>query len=345
MGAWNDNRGGGLHRPPGHGQDEPAEERYCGLTATQFNVVVLSVVGAVAAAIALVFLGGAGAVGDFFGGGEDSSSESVAVVETVTPTATEAPPEATPVPTPEPAPTIDIDDSPDEGGEAPVEQVLNTFDPFSLMGALGASASPRDIDITGPGGAPSLSSDDVDESLKAVLLQESDLPPGLSSFSDMSFSVPTGSGTADMAANMFADGDLASGDFGRMVMSVAMAGSDIAAEFDDLDDLEMTQAELDEAAVYMEEFGITLTDLRLLDASGLGDAGMGMHMAMDFSGMFEAFGLPPDDSMPGGIAWDMFVFLRGERVLMVMVMWPTDGVSGIDARALADIMDARAIVQ
>jgi hypothetical protein len=346
MDTQNDPQRGGWDRPPDHGQDEPDEERYLGLTPTQFNVTVLGIIGVVAAAVGLFFFGGAGAVGDFFSGDDESSSESVAVVKTVTPAATEAAPEPTPEATPAPAPTVDVDDTPDGGGGAAVEQVLNTFDPFSLMGALGSPASAPDIDITGPGGAPSVPSEQADGSLKAVLLQEGDLPPGLVAFGDMSFSIPTETGTADMAANMFASGDLAGGDLGTMVMSMALGGSDMAGEFDDFDDFdEMTQADLDEVAGYLDESGIVLTDMRLLDASGLGDAGMGMHMAMDFSGMFDALGLPPDEPMPAGIAWDMYVFVRGERVLMVMVMWPSDGVSGVDARTLADIMDARAVVQ
>ena len=119
---------GGWDRTPGHGQDEPDEERYLGLTPTQFNVTVLGVIGTVAAAVGLFFFGGAGAVGDVFSGDDESSSESVAVVKTVTPAATEAPPEATPEatpepspePTPAPVPTIDHDDTPDGGGGAAV---------------------------------------------------------------------------------------------------------------------------------------------------------------------------------------------------------------------------------
>ncbi len=306
----------------------------------------MGVVAAVALVVGLFFFGGAAAVGDFFGGNDDASSESAAVVETVTPTATEAPPEptpeATPQPTPAPVPTVDVDDTPDEGGGAAVSRVLDAFDPFSMMGALGSPGSLPDIDISGPDGAPAVPSDQADGSLKEVLLQEDDLPPGLTSFGDMSFSIPTETGTGDMAANMFASGDMAGGDFGTMVMSMAMSGPDVTSDFGDFDDLQITQAELDEAVALLEESGITVTDLRLLDASGLGDGGMGIHMAMDFSGMFEAFDLPPDESMPGGIAWDMFVFVRGERALMVMVMWPSDAASGVDARALADIMDARA---
>ena len=343
MGLWNGSQGAGGNAPQGDKQEGPPEERYLGLTATQFNVAVLGVIGAIAVAVGLFFFDGAGAVEDFFGGGDEASSESVAVVRTVTPTATAVPSTPSPVPTTAATPAGDTDDGTGEGGGAAVEQVLNAFDPLSLMGALGSSASVPDIDITGPGGAPSAPLDEADDSLKAILLNEGDLPSGFQSFGEMSFSVPSDVGTADMVASMFATGDLDSGDFGTMVMSAVIAGPDVTSELGDLDELgEITQADLDEAAAAMEEFGITLTDLQVLDASGLGDAGMGMHMVMDFSGMAEALGVPEDDSMPDGIAWDMYAFVRGDRMLMVMVMWPSDGAAGADARALADIMDARA---
>lgn len=360
MDNWNDHREGDWDNPPGQKQDGPPEERYLGLTATQFNVAVLGVVAAVVLAVGLFFFGGAAAMQDLFTGDEKSSSESAAVVETVTPTATEVPSSPTPSPDATPTdastpPTGDSDDGADDSGDSTdgtdesgdtVEQVLNTFDPFTMMGALGSSDSPSDITITGPTGASLTPSEQENESLKAILLQKDDLPSGFTSLGEMSYSIPIEDVTADMAISMFASGDLTSADFGPMVMSAALDGSGLASEFDDFDEMEgMTQADLDEAAAGMEEFGVTFADLEILDASGLGDAGMGMHMVMDFGGMFEAFGMPADDSIPDGIAYDMYIFLRGERVLMVMVMWPSDAAAGVDARALAEIMDARAAAQ
>jgi hypothetical protein len=339
MGNWNDFSGADSHGPSGDKQDAPPEPRYLGLTGTQFNLAVFTIVGAIALAVGLIFLGGAGAVQDFFGGDNEVSSQSAAVVRTVTPTATEAPS----TPTAAPTPAGDVDQGAGDDSAAAVDEVLNTFDPFSLMGALGSSGSAPAVDITGPGGAPSVPADQVDDSLKAILLREGDLPPGFQSFGEMAFSVPTDVGTADMVASMFTTGDLSSGDFGTMVMSAVIAGPGVTAEIGDLDQVgQITQADLDEAATAMEEFGITLTELNVLDASGLGDAGMGMHMVMDFSGMYDSLGLPADESVPDGIAWDMYVFVRGDRMLMVMVMWPSDGAAGADARTLADIMDGRA---
>ena len=39
---------------------------------------------------------------------------------------------------------------------------------------------------------------------------------------------------------------------------------------------------------------------------------------------------------------DMYGFMRGEIVLMVMVMWPIDSSSSVDALDLAETMAARA---
>ena len=39
---------------------------------------------------------------------------------------------------------------------------------------------------------------------------------------------------------------------------------------------------------------------------------------------------------------DMYAFAAGDRVLVVMVMWPTDESPGVDARALAEVMESRA---
>jgi len=44
----------------------------------------------------------------------------------------------------------------------------------------------------------------------------------------------------------------------------------------------------------------------------------------------------------GGIAFDMYMFKRGERILMVMVMWPAGEQPNADGLALAEIMDGRA---
>ena len=92
-----------------------------------------------------------------------------------------------------------------------------------------------------------------------------------------------------------------------------------------------------------DQIGIAFSNLHELDASGLGDNGFGMHMEMDFAGLLEAFAVPEEENpFDAGIAMDMYMFLRGERVLMTMAMRPADQQPGADGRSLAETMDGKA---
>lgn len=217
-----------------------------------------------------------------------------------------------------------------EGGAG--EVLFSTLNPFQFLGGIG--------------GQPT--SQEVDSSLKGALLDADDLPAEFVSMGEFTFSMPSEYGAMEMAASQFASGDLTTGDFGAMVMSVVLAlPPEAIDELGDLGDLseldELTEADLDEMEAEAERFGMDFGDLRVLDASGLGDGGFGMHMEMDFGGLFEAFGAPEGDNpLAAGIAMDMYMFLRGERVLMAMVMWPADGSPGVDGRSLAETMDGKA---
>jgi len=293
--------------PSGAG-NEPAEPRYLGLTGSQFNLAFFAVLGVIALA-AFLFLGGASAVQDLVGGDDPAPRADVT----------------------RPAPA---DDTSAAGGDGEaVSAVLDTFNPFALMGTLGSQP-----------GAPS-PGDDGNDGLKAALLDEGDLPAGFSSFGEMSFSVPVEGSTGTMAANMFSSGDLASGEFGAMVMSAALEGPPGA--LDQLGNFEQlagaSEEELAKAEDALGQLGVTFSDFGLLDASGLGDGGMGMRMAMDFGGMFDQFGLPASEAPPfDAIALEMYAFARGERMYMVMVMWPDDADPGLDSRSLADAVNAKA---
>jgi hypothetical protein len=316
---WTEKRDYTLARAWGARQ-EPEEPRYLGLTATAFNLAFFAVLGVIAVA-AFLFLGGVSAVKDFTG--NDDSAPSTASTKSDGDTSSDTPADTVPAA---------------QGGGETVSAVLDTFNPFSLMGTLGSQ----------PGAAPSGgdgSSGVDDDSLKAALLQDGDLPSGFSTFGEMSFNLPLEGGSGTMAANMFASGDLASGEFGAMVMSAALEGPPGAmGDFDQMAGL--SEADLAEMEEAFGQLGIGFSDFRLLDAGGLGDGGMGMHMAMDFAGLFDQFGIaggeeqvtPPFDS----IVFEMYVFQKGERVYMVMVIWPGDGNPGVDGRGLADVVNARA---
>ncbi|MFQ5880683.1 MAG: hypothetical protein ACE5IZ_11005 [Dehalococcoidia bacterium] len=235
--------------------------------------------------------------------------------------------------TPQPTPTVPDADVEERDSGAAVS-LLTTFNPFTLLGT---------VDGSQPSFPPTAQG--VDDSLGAVLLEQGDLPPDFSLFGEFTFSTPSEFGAMEMVANMFVSGDAVGGDFGAMVMSAAIAvPEDAIDEFGDFGDLGvLTQADLDEIAGATDALGFGFSDFHLLDASGLGDGGFGMHIEMDFSGLLEAFEAPEEDNpFAGGIAMDMYGFLHGDRMSMVMVMWPVDGPPGVDSRALAETIDAKA---
>lgn len=210
--------------------------------------------------------------------------------------------------------------------------LFSSFNPFGVLSGLGAT--------------PSLSGD-VDPSLNDALLRAGDLPAGYLSLGDFSFSMNTEFGNVQLAANMFTSGGLDPGAFDAMVMSAAIAmppevREEIEAQggFDELS--EITDADLQEILEATEDFGLGFRDVRLLDAGDLGDGGLGVHMVMDFGGLIDAFGAPEDGMPFDTIAFDMYMFFEGDRMLMLFVMWPGDGSAPVDGRGLAETMDARA---
>jgi hypothetical protein len=195
----------------------------------------------------------------------------------------------------------------------------------------------------------------VDPALKAALLTADDLPDGYTEMlpGGMNFSFDTDQGSMSMAASMFAQGESADEFPQSMVMSAAvLASGDLLEEslgelqrYDDSAELERQMQEALGSSGNL--FGISFKDLKVLDASGLGDGGLGLHMVMtmDLSQFGEEFGasMPPEaDFLKEGLAFDMYVFARGDYLLMVMSMWPGSGQSPVDARDLAEVMDARA---
>lgn len=232
----------------------------------------------------------------------------------------------TPAPTPAPAPTKAA--AAQSGGNP----LFGSFSPFQMLGAGLGSA---------PGG---LAADDP--ALSAVLLQAEDLPAGFQPMGDFTYDVPTPQGNAKMAASMFVSGDIAGGQFGAMVMSIAMAlPPEALAQSGGVDQFgSLTQADLDQMNEQAAAAGLTLKDLRVLDASGLGEQGAGMHMVMDFGAMLGQFGASSPGAMPwgSGLAADMYMFVRGTRMMMVMVMWPDGQAPTAEGAALARVMDGRA---
>ncbi len=268
------------------------------------------------------------------GDGTDDGVERDASQPTAAPTAE---PTAEP-----PAAVSDIGDSSDSAGEA----LFGALNPFDLVGGFDAAGGPAGL------------SQDVDPSLSAALITADDLPADYSPLGDFTFSVPTEYGPMEVAASQFTTGDPTGTDMGSMVMSTAVALPPEAMD-DELGDLSDLQHLTEEGLAEMEDLeglGMGLEAFQFLDASGLGDGGAAFHMEIDLgafsdtliAGFGEEFGDVETDlsgeemQVPDGIGMDIYMFVRGERMLMLMVMWPLDEDPGVDARELADTMDGRA---
>jgi hypothetical protein len=247
---------------------------------------------------------------------------------------------------------------------APTTVPEPTAEPSSDGGIFGGALSPLSLmsgslfSGDGSSGLPAVTGE-ADPSLKAALVTLEDLPPGYSELmpGGMSFSFETDEGGMSMAASMFSLGEAVDEFPESMVMSgVVLASGDLLEQ--SLDELQRyndpaeLEREIENALGAGQAMpGIGLKDLQVLDASGLGEEGIGLHMvmSMDLQAFAEGFGAEMDEDMPPeadflkeGLAFDMYVFGRGDHLLMVMVMWPGDGPAPLDIRALAEVMDTRA---
>jgi hypothetical protein len=254
---------------------------------------------------------------------------------TATAAATEAATETASPPASEPTAIVintpNLSGGYNDGGGSSSAGLFGALNPLELLNGIDAGTA----------------TDGVSPELAAMLLNEGDLPSGFVPMGDFSMSIPTSQyGTMDMSMNMFASGDImTTGELGSMVISAAILVPPEARDemgigsLDDLQDL--SDEDLDDILNGASMFGVSFNDLHVLDGSGLGDGGAGIHMEMDFSGMADAFGGGMTEGMPAGLAFDMYMFFEGDYMQMVMVMSPTGVSSGVDARHLADVLDAR----
>ena len=214
------------------------------------------------------------------------------------------------------------DDSSDGGlGD---NALLGALNPFSFLGGMDAGSSSQEIDAE----------------LGSALLNDSDIPGSFASMGEFSFAMPSEVGEMRLAGRMWGQG-MESEEFGAMIMSAVMVlPPEAMRELDEL--LELSEADLAEIQGASDEFGMDFAELEFLDADGLGEGGFGMHMELDFAAFFSAFGASAEDEEIAGIAMDMYAFVVGDRVLMVMVMWPMGEPQEVDGRSLAEIMESRA---
>lgn len=251
-----------------------------------------------------------------------------------------APTAAAPASVAEPTAAPEPKAEPSEDEDGVLAELLN---PLSLLSGPVFSGA-------GPAGLPAVAGE-ADPALKAALLTLEDLPSGYDVLEpgEMSFSFETDEGSVSMAMSMFSLGDAVDAFPESMVISAVIAGSgelldQSLAELQRYTDSGDLEREIQETLGPGESmFGIGFEDVRVLDTSGLGEGGVGLHMVMTMN--LEEMGLPmpPDaDFLSEGLAFDMYVFGRGDHMLMLMAMWPGGGPAPVDAGALAELMDARA---
>lgn len=279
--------------------------------------------------ISLAFLPLALLAAACIGGGSESATDERATPEPTSPPPVSSSATYTPEPTSPPPASISATDTVEPGGAA--NALLEGLNPLQLLDSFGQQPT----------------SQQVDPSLKAALLDADDLPAGFVSLGQSTLTIPGDIGPMEMAASQFVIGDL-EGDFGGMVMSAVMSlPPEALAELGDLSDLEAAmQAEFSQGIAEAEQLGLSLGDFQLLDASGLGDGGLGMHMELDFGALLDelatAFDAPEEEIPAVGFVIEMYMFLRGEQMLIVIVMETLDQSTGVDARELAETMDAKA---
>jgi hypothetical protein len=221
-------------------------------------------------------------------------------------------------------------------GSSVLEEV---FQPLSMMGGplLGGSG----------GSDMQVGSQNVDPELKAALLTADDLPPGYSSLAgDIGYSMDLPEGSVAMAARMFAEDGVMSGGSGSIVMSAVLAMpaaglEEFDASLAELENMDLSPEGVQKMVGESGMQGIEFKEFKLIKDPGLGESGVGLHMVMDMGGALGGSGTEMG-AYQNGIAMDVYMFKRGERVLMVVVMWPAGEQTNADALALAEVMDGRA---
>lgn len=244
----------------------------------------------------------------------------------------------------EPGAPTDSPPEPAANSDAPPDPPASSADPAPGTGGAALLSALNPLQLLG-GGVGLGMSVDVDPQLTSALLTVDDLPPTFVPMGEFSFSMPSEVGDIALAATMFAEDGFLEGELGLMVLSAGISLPEEAlAEMGSLSELAgFNDADLAELEAMSQELGVDFAALTLLDASSLGSEAFGMHMEIDFSGFFDVFGAAGgDEALSAGIAMDIYGFLRGEIVLMVMVMWPIDSSSSVDALDLAETMAARA---
>jgi hypothetical protein len=220
-----------------------------------------------------------------------------------------------------------------QGDSAAVGDIFSTV----LGGAFGGGAS-------GPSAAKA-----SDPTLGRFLPGDSDLPAGFVVFNQITSRVPDGITTAggmDMAASMAMSGDPSSGDPASLsiLMSMVLRPDDLTAlgkllgSLGTLNDASLKKSLEDAGGSFA---GITIKDVHVLDASGLGEGGAGLSMTMDMSGYISKLG----GAAPAGLSvmtMHMYLFGRGDYIGGVIRIGFSDTLAGgVDELGLAKLIDRK----
>lgn len=261
------------------------------------------------------------------GGGGDSASdggEEPSTVEKVSPT---------PAPTEEPALSSDGIGLPPEALGV-VQGFLPSF------GRTGAAQPLFDLAADGATGFPELMQGGP---LEALLLSSEDVPAGYQKLFagslgfDASFEDPS-LGEVTMAMAMFADEGERHG-----IISMLMQAEDEALLQEGLAEIDETDfAEIEEAFEAFSLFGIVVTNLRQVDASGLGDGGFGFGFTMDFSELAAELGEAFEEEAEADFTamdLEMVMFVDGSVAGVVMTFAMDD--AALASLPLAEILAAK----
>ncbi len=229
------------------------------------------------------------------------------------------------------------------GGEEAVGGIFNTI--FS-SGALTRGTS------SGASGAMPAG----DESLKQYLLNESDVPAGYSSLGEFSYRLPDGiskDGGMDMAASMFMSGDPAATDpsGSTIMMSMVLKPDDLTQLWEQFSQAEnLSEQDLRDAFAQGAGLGgMKITNVQVLDASGLGEGGFGMAMTIDMSELMGGFAGAAGGTEAGAdlaklstMTMRMYIFAKGDYAAGIVRMGFADSLpSDVDEKALAKIVDRK----
>lgn len=217
--------------------------------------------------------------------------------------------------------------------------------------------------LSGGGSAGASGLGDGDPALKQYLPSNADLPNGYTPQGQFTFRAPDGvssTGGIDIAAEIAVSGDATANtpDFAKlgMLMAMVMKPDDLQSLGSAFDSIKgLSEKDLEDALLQgggNDASGLfSIKNVKVLDAPGLGDGGVGFQMTIDLGGLASVFNGLGGDSTPATDAPDlsklvitmrMYLFARGDYAGGILRMAFADSLPGdVDEVALAKIIDGK----